>query len=753
MKFVFAKDKRDIKNINVAFQNKKPIPKGLYELHLAARNVYRVWMNNQFIHYGPSRSAHQYLQKDVLSIALPKDSNYITIEVVGHNVNNYYFADELPLFGIDVYQKSKLSLTTDDFACYLLDDRTRKIQRYSFQRNFAESYIQQKDRSHFYLGNSSLYPTLTVETVDAPILIKRQTPYPKFEVKTNIVRVETGTFHIDYALPVWNNRAIDNISTTFKGYPKEALSHLLSDDVSRYVYQKNNKDGSYIKTNEYQIFDTQRTLTGFIRLKVKVMETTTFDVIFDEVDFKESDHKNTDGIYIDFSRNDCSNIIHYRLEPGTYDLQSFEPYSVRYMNVAVSKGHMDILSCHVVTFENHEVYQLNVKTSDEDLNLIVQAAQHTLAQNAVDILSDCPSRERAGWLCDAWFSAKAEQLMSGHNDIEKNFLMSYAKSPESPYLPKGMIPMNYPADHTDGIYIPNWSLWYGVELYDYYLRTSDESLIEQSLHKIEGIIQYFKNYENELGLLEDLESWVFVEWSAANDFVKGVNIPSNMLYAHFLECVGALYQKQELLEQAQSLKKAIRSMSFNGTFFVDQLLRDADKCLKQTKNMTETCQYYAFFTNTATKKTDENLYHLLFQSFGFERDTQTVYPEVHQSNAFIGNYLRLEILRRQHAYKQLLKECKSYFLYMAKRTQTLWEHQFVHGSLNHGFASYAANLIIEALTGISGYNEKRKEIYMTQTEVHIDFKMKLPYGKGLTIIKKGNDVTIDQSSDVIIINN
>ena len=134
---------------------------------------------------------------------------------------------------------------------------------------------------------------------------------------------------------------------------------------------------------------------------------------------------------------------------------------------------------------------------EREIDEIVKAAQFTLAQNAVDVLTDCPSRERAGWLCDSWFSARAEQLMSGHNQIEKNFLFNYAVSPQSEYLPKGMIPMNYPADHTDGIFIPNWSLWYGIELYDYYLRTSDQSLIDKSWLKIEGLINYFKAFENE----------------------------------------------------------------------------------------------------------------------------------------------------------------------------------------------------------------------------------------------------------------
>ncbi|MFA6800542.1 MAG: hypothetical protein WCR19_00380, partial [Acholeplasmataceae bacterium] len=267
MKFVFAKDKSHIKNINVAFQNQNPIKQGKYRLKLAARNVYSVYVNDVFVHYGPSRSAHHYLQQDELFLDLMKPNNYITIEVVGHNINNYYFADETPLFAVELFSDQVLLQTTDDFSCYLLDDRIRKVQRYSYQRNFAESYKQDKDRQNFYLGDCQMFPKLEVIEVEIPILTKRQTPYPIFDEIKNISVVETGTFSLDMTLPIWHDRAIDLITQTYKGYPKETLEVVLSDNVSRFVYKKSSllhlQD---IKKNQYQIFDTARTLTGFIQL-------------------------------------------------------------------------------------------------------------------------------------------------------------------------------------------------------------------------------------------------------------------------------------------------------------------------------------------------------------------------------------------------------------------------------------------------------------------------------------------------------
>mgnify|MGYP003318721174 CR=1 FL=1 len=74
-------------------------------------------------------------------------------------------------------------------------------------------------------------------------------------------------------------------------------------------------------------------------------------------------------------------------------------------------------------------------------------------------------------------------------------------------------------------------MWFVLELKDYLIRTNDKSLIDMAKERVYNLLDFFKKYENEYFLLENLESWVFVEWSVCNkaDYVKGVNFPSNIL--------------------------------------------------------------------------------------------------------------------------------------------------------------------------------------------------------------------------------
>ena len=95
------------------------------------------------------------------------------------------------------------------------------------------------------------------------------------------------------------------------------------------------------------------------------------------------------------------------------------------------------------------------------------------------------------------------------------------------------------------------------------------------------------------------------------------------------------------------------------------------------------------------------LWKRLRDEFGPDRTKQGLYPQIYPANAFIGNYLRLDVLFREGCFDQLLSEIKGYFLYMAERTGTLWENVHDGASCNHGFASHVAVWLL----GIRGKRE------------------------------------------------
>ena len=237
--------------------------------------------------------------------------------------------------------------------------------------------------------------------------------------------------------------------------------------------------------------------------------------------------------------------------------------------------------------------------------------------------------------------------------------------------------------------------------------------------KVLNLLRYFESFENESGLLENLESWIFIEWSKANSFVQDVNYPTNMLYATALETVSELYDLNQFKEEAGKIRDTIRQQAFNGQFFVDNAIRDEKGELKVTSNTSEVCQYYAFFFNLATPDSHPNLWQKLVAQFGPGRRENNPSPAVHFANSFIGNYLRLELLSRYHLTSQIMTESVDYFDYMAQRTGTLWENQSAHASCNHGFASHIVHLLYRDILGICNIDYPEKVVTIRFSDLNL----------------------------------
>lgn len=90
-------------------------------------------------------------------------------------------------------------------------------------------------------------------------------------------------------------------------------------------------------------------------------------------------------------RRECAEIYACARE---YELLSFEPYTMMYVKVVVF-GDAEAEAPVLLSYENPDVKEFPI-LPDEEAERIFRAAKETFAQNAVDVLTDCPSRERSG---------------------------------------------------------------------------------------------------------------------------------------------------------------------------------------------------------------------------------------------------------------------------------------------------------------------------------------------------------------------
>lgn len=708
-------------NIHAGFRAVFPMTgKDSAVLRLTGATLYRVFLNGEFIHHGPARGPHGFYRVDKLDLSarIKPGGNLIAVEVVGYNTNSFAYLNQFSFLQAELLVNEKVAAATGrgGFDALRLQERIQKVERYSFQRPFMEAYRIAPGFDDWRNRIGAEFKCEECAVQPKKKLIPRGVAVPDFQIKTVVATVAEG--RVEYAgKPVdvsgywWMNPEHREKLAAFTPGEFEL-------DVLQIVQACSFKaEPGASGTDSWQILDGGINQTGFVRLRVSCDRPVRLLALFDEVLINGD---------IGLSRNATLNLIYYELQPGVYELESIEPYMFRYLKVIALDGNAAVEKAGLREYVNPAAALAVFECDDPDLNLLFEAGRETFRQNAVDLYMDCPGRERAGWLCDSFFTGRVEPLLCGNSEVERNFIENFALPERFKDLPEGMLPMCYPSEHADGQHIPQWAMWLVIELEDYLKRTGNRDLIDRMEPKVSSLLNYLKGFENSDGLLEKMPGWNFVEWSQANKLTEDVNYPTNMLYARMLESAAGLYGKNELLEKARRIHQTVREQSFDGTFFVDNAVRDESGTLKPSGESTEVCHYYAFFCGTASPQEFSNLWKILLEHFGPDRKTGGLYDAVHPANAFIGYYLRMELLSRYGESARLLNEMKGYFLSMAQTTGTLWEFCDVRASCNHGFASYLCVLIVRHVLGLIEVDAVNRTVTLRKESSPMPCRGKIP---------------------------
>lgn len=714
------------KNLFVGFRAAFKAPPGeKVILRLAGSSLYRVFINSEFCGHGPARGPHGYFRVDELDLTdkLHSGKNLLAIEIAGYNINSYYLLDQPSFLQAEILAGCRVLAATGEpeFEACILDYRIRKVQRYSVQRTFIEAYRLKPGFDTWRKKHGAPLDKTACAILPDKKLLPRRVPYPLYALRQPVWNVSCGRVQTGVkAGKLWRDRSLTSIGPGLGGFPENELEVIPTIQLQRIATSSlqeigrtfsSSRDRLHLAGNSYHILDFGTNLTGFIGARLTVHKKARLFITFDEI-LTRGD--------VDFKRLNCANVISYEMPPGLYEIESFEPYTLKFIKFILLEGECEIESIHLRELANPQARRAHFASSDRRLNSLYEAGRETFRQNALDIFMDCPSRERAGWLCDSYFSARAAFDLCGNTDIERTFFENFLLPERFEHLPAGMLPMCYPADHYSGTFIPNWALWFVIQLEEYLARSGDRATVQAARPKVLSLFDYFEKFKNSDGLLEKLESWVFIEWSEANKFVQDLNYPTSMLFAAALEAAGRMYDLPELSSEGEKVRKATAVKSFDSEFFVDNALRKWGR-LKRTRNRSEVCQYFAFFFNAADPDSHPALWDKLCKEFGPKRGRTGVFPEVHEAAPFIGKMLRLEVLSRNGLCRQLLEEAIQYYLPMAERTGTLWEFDGASSSCNHGFASHIVRVLNRDALGIYRVDPVGKKIALRFSDLDLDW--------------------------------
>lgn len=144
-------------------------------------------------------------------------------------------------------------------------------------------------------------------------------------------------------------------------------------------------------------------------------------------------------------------------------------------------------------------YRGKFKSSDDLLNNIWDVSAYTMHLTTREFFIDGIKRDRWIWSGDAY----------------QSYLMNYYLFFDSPSVERTLLALRGKEPVTAHInIIMDYSLYWFVGIYDYYLYTGDTKFIKTFYQRMKTLMEYCLGRRNKNGFLEPLEGdWVFIDWA------------------------------------------------------------------------------------------------------------------------------------------------------------------------------------------------------------------------------------------------
>ncbi len=195
-------------------------------------------------------------------------------------------------------------------------------------------------------------------------------------------------------------------------------------------------------------------------------------------------------------------------------------------------------------------YRGAFKSSDELLNEIWDVSAYTMHLTSREFFVDGIKRDRWVWSGDAY----------------QSYLMNYYLFFDTPSVERTQLALRGKEPVTAHINtIMDYSLYWFVGIYDYYLYTGNTSFIKTFYPRMKSLMDFCLDRRNENGFLEPLEGdWVFIDW--ADGLPKNGEVSfEQMLLARSLEAMAVsagIAGENEDQKQYQKLADDLKEMLF-----------------------------------------------------------------------------------------------------------------------------------------------------------------------------------------------
>ncbi len=509
----------EIQNIHTLFRKSFVLGENKIKsakMFITGDDLYKLYINGDFVGEGPAQSypfSYNYNCFDVTDL-LKSGDNTIGVHLYYQGLFNIYLLSADNLCGmaaqleIDFYDGSSQTIVSDKSWKYTECEAYSFRYMHGYQTVFSEDMDLNKYPSEWRNTDFD-------ETDWERVFIQSR----KFPPEYNLVPQVTPTVKHEKKFPVEIKR-LDN------GY----------------------------------WFDFGEELTGNLSFCIKGEKGDVIELRFGE-------ELNEDGSVRYKLRANCTYSDLVTLSGKEEFVESFDYKGFRYAEILNIP--QDINPQEVYVFNRHYPFPENAayfKSSNEKINKIWDLCYRTVKIGTQDTYYDCPTRERGGFIGDAFLTGLVHLYLTADIRIYKKFLIDCANG--SRYFPPLMG------------HVPSYNISMLIEyaclipmmLEQYYQFTADKEFVKEMLPVAEGIFDFYEDYLNEDFLLEGLKhaddaahmmGVILVDWPENlrdnYDFDlsktgQGICTIASMFFYGFLKSMSGLYRLVGDNERSEELE-------------------------------------------------------------------------------------------------------------------------------------------------------------------------------------------------------
>ncbi|MBQ8658217.1 MAG: alpha-L-rhamnosidase [Clostridia bacterium] len=494
-----------------------------------------------------------------------------------------------------------------------------------------------------------------------------------------------------------------------------------------------------IQPNGYFVLDFGKEYTGGVRIMVYRAESPTFSVK-GRIRFGESvgecmaelGEKNANNHHsVRDMEVDIVNLSDFRAGSSAFRFVRFDnlgEYPIKLLAIYLDYVHSDAKT--IGTFE----------CNDGIVNDIFQASQRTVFLNMQNgVIWDGVKRDRLVWAGDLNVEMLTAFYSYGNVENIRNSLALCAKSAPLPMW------MNN---------IPTYSMWFIINLYDYFMFTADDSFVKEQIEYVNGVLEQLGTCIDEAGEIDFLPETTgiptlnpyFIDWPSRGH--EGVENGVSALFKIAIEKVQKLYgyvglsnpkteellQKLQKKEYGQSKDKQIVALT---VLAKKALEKGKAEFLKNggSKGMSTFMAYYILAALAELGET-QTAFEIMKEYFGgmLSVGATTFFEDFDMD--WLRNCTRIDELPQ--AGKKDIHGDYGKFCYVGYRH-----------SLCHGWASGAVPFLIQKVLGVEIVEPAFKKIRITPSLCglqYVNATLPTPFGEIKISLEEKNGETVSSIS-------